>query len=327
MTASTSEGAVPSAQRPGGLALARQQLQRKVYTLSYPALIAGPVRPGDGRLQRGDLEILFHIDRDKELNPRGGGSIHCRKRAKVGLGPALAVRRSRRLSALGGQPRFKSIRSLEAMVPGSQIFASTRTAGILVVSIMVVALASCRRADPTGPGGNPDDYPVVSHFLRNAEGWTAAGDGVLHYAQTGGNPGSTGHIFIIDLTLGDNFSFNAPSRFLGDVSGAYSRLLTFDLYWSQANLSGHKDGDDVVLRGAGHTLVATLPELPATTWTSYSIPLSVAGGWVHQGTDEPATAAQIQAVLGSLQEFRIRGEFRSGPEQGGLDNVRFGAAP
>jgi hypothetical protein len=213
------------------------------------------------------------------------------------------------------------------MVPGSQIFASTRTAGILVLSVMVVALASCRRADPTGPGGNPDDYPVVSEFLQNAEGWTAVGDGILYYFPTGGNPGSTGHIRIVDEALGDNFYFNAPSRFLGNVSGAYGRLLTFDLVWSETSLSDYKDGDDVVLRGAGHTLVAMLPEVPATTWTSYSIPLTVAGGWVHQGTAAPATEAQIQAVLGSLQEFRIRGEFRSGPEQGGLDNVRFGAAP
>ena len=203
----------------------------------------------------------------------------------------------------------------------------SRTAGVLLLTGAVLLLSSCRRQDPTGPGADPDRYPVESTFLQNAEDWTAVGDGVLYYSSTGGNPANTGYIFIIDQTLGDNFYFNAPSRFLGNMSGAYGRLLTFDLVWSETSLSDYKDGDDVVLRGAGHTLVAMLPEVPGTSWTPYSIPLSVAGGWVHQGTDQPATAAEIQAALGSLQEFRIRGEFRSGPEQGGLDNVRFGALP
>jgi hypothetical protein len=197
---------------------------------------------------------------------------------------------------------------------------------VLALSVVVV-LASCRRSDPTGPGGNPENYPIESRFLQDAEGWTAGGDGIMYYSPTGGNPGSTGYVLIIDKALGDNFYFVAPSRFLGDVSGAYNRLLTFDLHWSETTASADKDGDDVVLRGGGHTLVAMLPDVPATTWTSYSIPLGVGGGWVHQGTTQPATAAEIQAALGSLQEFRIRGEFRSGPEQGGLDNVRFGAQP
>lgn len=207
---------------------------------------------------------------------------------------------------------------------GRQISFRGRSAIVLVLA-GVVALASCRRNDPTGPGGNPGDYPVESRFLQGAEGWTAFGDGTLFYAPTGGNPGSTGHIFIIDLTLGDNFYFNAPSKFLGNVSGAYNRLLTFDLVWSETSESGNKAGDDVVLRGGGHTLVADLPEIPGTTWKPYSIPLGVAGGWYHRDTGLAATAGEIQAVLSSLQEFRIRGEFRLGPEQGGLDNVRFGA--
>lgn len=210
---------------------------------------------------------------------------------------------------------------------GGKLRVGGGAAGVLLLTGAVLLLASCRRQDPTGPGADPDRYPVESRFLQSAEGWTAVGDGVLYYSPTGGNPGSTGYIFIIDQTLGDNFYFNAPSSFRGNMSGAYGRLLTFDLVWSETSLSDYKDGDDVVLRGGGHTLVAMLPEVPATTWTSYTIPLSVAGGWVHQGTDQPATSSEIQAVLASVQEFRIRGEFRRGPEQGGLDNVRFGALP
>jgi len=209
---------------------------------------------------------------------------------------------------------------------GRQVSFRGRSAIVLLLA-GVVALASCRRNDPTGPGGNPDNYPVESRFLQNQEGWTASGDGIMYYAPTGGNPGSTGHIFIVDLTQGDNFYFNAPSKFLGNVSGAFNRLLTFDLAWSETSLSNYKDGDDVVLRGAGHTLVAMLPEVPGTSWTPYAISLNEAGGWFHQATEQPATAAEIQAVLGNLAEFKIRGEFRAGAEQGHLDNVRFGAQP
>jgi hypothetical protein len=198
---------------------------------------------------------------------------------------------------------------------------------MIIALAFIVALASCRRNDPTGPGSNPADYPVESRFLQNDEGWTVVGDGTLYYSPTGGSPSSSGYIFIIDLQLGDNFYFNAPSKFLGNVSGAYNRLLTFALVWSETSLSNYKEGDDVVLNGGGHTLVASLPHVPGTTWTEYSIPLGVAGGWVHQGTGQAATATEIQNVLGSLQEFRIRGEFRVGAEQGGLDNVRLGAEP
>jgi hypothetical protein len=212
-------------------------------------------------------------------------------------------------------------------VLGSKSSGPGRSIAVLTLLGMVVVFASCRRTDATGPGTNPDNYPVTSHFLQNQEGWTAEGDGIMYYSPTGGNPSSTGYIFIIDQTRGDNFYFKAPSKFLGNVSGAYNGLLTFELVWSETSLSNYKDGDDVVLSGSGMALVASLPEVPGTTWTSYSIPLNVAGGWVHQGTEQVATAAEIQSVLNSLQSLMIRGEFRSGAEQGGLDNVMLGVQP
>jgi hypothetical protein len=209
-------------------------------------------------------------------------------------------------------------------VLGRTVSAPGPGAVVLVLLGTLVILASCRRSDdPLGP----DSYPVESRFLQNAEGWTAEGDGILYYSPTGGNPGSTGYVFIIDQTLGDNFYFAAPARFRGNASGAYGRVLRFDLVWSETSLSEYKDGDDVIIEGAGHTLVAALPEVPGTSWTAYAIPLDPSGGWVHQGTDLAASAVEIQAVLGSLQRLWIRGEFRHGPEQGGLDNVLFGAAP
>jgi hypothetical protein len=209
-------------------------------------------------------------------------------------------------------------------VLGRNMSAAGRLSTVFGLLAATTLLASCRR-DATGPGSNPDNYPVVSLFNQDTEGWTAEGDGILHYSPTGGNPG--GYIFIIDEVKGDNFYFVAPSRFLGNAAGAYGRLLTFDLVWFQTGSGSYKEGDDVIIAGAGRTLVAPLPNPPATSWTSYAIPLDPSGGWVHQGTDQLATVADIQAVLGSLGRLWIRGEYRHGSEQGGLDNVRFGAAP
>jgi hypothetical protein len=168
---------------------------------------------------------------------------------------------------------------------------------------------------------------VVSSFLQNEEGWTAAGDGILSYAPAGGNPPSTGYISIVDRVEGDNFYFQAPRKFHGNFSAAYGRRLEFDLAWSETAPSEPKAGDDIVLEGGGLAIISMLSNYPGMTWTSYSIPLNEAGGWLLRDTRQPATAAQIQSVLASVTRLRIRGEFREGPERGNLDNVRFGAEP
>lgn len=183
----------------------------------------------------------------------------------------------------------------------------------------LLSATACRKS-PAGP----PTLPVTSSFLQNEEGWTVVGDGTMFYAPAGGNPSSTGYIFAIDLTQGDNYYFQAPGKFRGNMSEAYGRLLTFDLRWSENSPSDYKEAADVILRSGSLTITTQLPDLPGTTWTSYSIPLDPSGGWVIEDTDQPATAAQIQSILGSLQQLRIRGEFRKGPEQGALDNVRFG---
>jgi hypothetical protein len=197
-----------------------------------------------------------------------------------------------------------------------------RPAVLLLVGLLLFSAASCRRS-PMDDGGD-GTQPVTSRFLQNDEGWTAVGDGVLYYAPSGGNPSSTGYIFIIDRAEGDVFYFNAPSRFRGNKAGAFGRYLAFDLIWSETEASDYKDAPDVILAGAGMTLTAQLPGLPGTTWTHYDIALDPRGGWVHGDTGEAATAAQIQSVLGNISQLRIRGEFRTGPEQGGLDNVQLG---
>lgn len=194
-----------------------------------------------------------------------------------------------------------------------------RTAALVAAGAVLLSSASCKKS-PAGPS----ELPVTSSFLQGDEGWTVTGDGTMFYSPTGGNPPSTGYIFAIDRTEGDNFYFNAPAKFRGNMSDAYGRRLTFDLVWSENSPSDYKSAPDIVLRGGDVTITTQLPQLPGTTWTPYSIPLDISGGWVVQATGQPATASQMQTVLASVQQFRIRGEFREGAEQGGLDNVRFG---
>jgi hypothetical protein len=211
---------------------------------------------------------------------------------------------------------------------------STMSAGnrlaLMFVLVPVLILPSCRRGDPMapqGPGDDPSHYPVESRFNADREGWTVVGDADLHHSPAGGNPESSGYIFAIDRVLGDVFYFTAPPRFLGNVSGSFGRLLTFDLMWSETAESGTLEADDIILEGAGMAVVGSLPHMPGRTWTSFAFYLDQRGGWVHRGTDRVATAAEVQAVLGSLQSLRIRGEFRLGPEQGAIDNVRLGVQP
>jgi hypothetical protein len=194
-----------------------------------------------------------------------------------------------------------------------------RLAALVAAGAIVVSAASCRKS-PAGPS----ELPITSSFLQGDEGWTVTGDGTMFYSPTGGNPSSTGYIFAIDWAEGDNFYFNAPGKFRGNMLAAYGRRLTFDLVWSETSPSDYKEAADIILRGGDLTITAQLPHLPGTTWTSYSVPLDVGGGWVVEATGQPASVSQMQTVLSALQQFRIRGEFRSGPEQGGLDNVRFG---
>jgi hypothetical protein len=200
---------------------------------------------------------------------------------------------------------------------------SARATAFLAATLLLLSAGGCRRS-PAGP----EALPISSSFLTNDEGWSVVGDGNMFYSPTGGNPGNTGYIFAIDRVEGDNFYFVAPARYHGNMSAAYGRYLTFDLVWVETAPSEPKVlGSDIIMTGGGLTVTTNLASPPNNTWTPYAIPLDPSGGWVRQGTQTPATAAEIQTVLGSLQQLRIRGEFRGGPEQGGLDNVRFGATP
>ncbi len=167
---------------------------------------------------------------------------------------------------------------------------------------------------------------ISSTFDIDAEGWLIAGDatsGAPTYVATGGNPG--GFIQANDSVSGGVWYFDAPNMFLGDLSGALSQSLSFDL--KQTGSGPQFNSSDVILNGGGLEVrfdAASNP-LPVGDWVSYSVILDETVGWTKGGA--AATQADMLTVLGSLSRLRIRGEFISGSDIGRLDNVSVQVVP
>ncbi len=202
-----------------------------------------------------------------------------------------------------------------------------RPACALLLPVVVVgSLSGCN--SPAGPAPFP---AITSTFETGDDGWTVIGDaeGPVWSANGegpfgpagGGNAG--GYIYAVDRAEGDTWFWVAPAKFHGNVSGAYGYLLKFDLVQDQ--ITNKSNNDDVVLSGGGITLRHNLDNDPGTAWTTYSIEL-VERRWRNVETGSRATRDELETVLRSLGELRIRGEFFRGPDTGGLRNVVFGAA-
>jgi len=137
------------------------------------------------------------------------------------------------------------------------------------------------------------------------------------YQSTGGNPG--GFINVLDGT-GD-FYFRAPSTFLGDKSAAYGYSLQFDLISDVADVPTTLKYS-VILIGGGITNYASfLAAPPANTWTHFSVPVQAGAPWTNAATGLPATQANLTSCLAALQSLDIAGEFGTGIDTGGIDNV------
>ena len=169
---------------------------------------------------------------------------------------------------------------------------------------------------------------VSSTFDNDSEGWTVS--------STGGSEGMSStyvasgqYLQLSEVGAGPYAYFIAPDKFLGNQSSAFGNALRFDLQLDYLKTTSWADTNtgDVILKGNGLTLVYNTPNNPnATTWTSYSVPLSVSSTAVWRlnstaTTSTLATSAQLQSALSDLSALWIRGEFRSGPELSRIDNV------
>lgn len=186
----------------------------------------------------------------------------------------------------------------------------TRTAALIGVLALT---AGC------GPTGASTDRTLVAHdFSTSAEGWVIAGDtGVVAptFHADGGNPG--GYISNEDEAVGETWYFRAPDPVLQQLTAAERGILRFRLKQSSTD-AGFVD-DDVVISGPAGRLSYRFGTAPGPDWTEFAVELSAASGW-RWNWSQPATAEQIRSVLAKPASLEIRGEYRTGPDVGGLDS-------
>ena len=170
---------------------------------------------------------------------------------------------------------------------------------------------------------------ISSTFDADKEGWTTVGMTFApEHRSTGGNPG--GYIWAQDETVnigGDVWYWQAPVKYHGNLAWSYGGTLSFDLWQSDTSSPHWEEFADVILVGEGLTLVYDTGYHPGTTWTSYTVLLDNSSGWFVGDLSQPtvygpvATETEIKQVLSNVVDLRIRGEYRWGEDNGGMDNV------
>ena len=162
---------------------------------------------------------------------------------------------------------------------------------------------------------------IVSTFDSDADGWTTINDADEAWTGDFGNPAGSFHG--IDRVNSVVWYFDAPAKFLGNQSALYGSELWYDIWLSHFD-PVNTDVGDVVIRGNGVRLKWRGATAAAGAWTTQRVRLDVTGGWENSMTDNPATELEIRTALASLNLLAIRGEYRSGPDNGYLDNVALG---
>lgn len=171
---------------------------------------------------------------------------------------------------------------------------------------------------------------VSSTFDSDADGWTGLttdgssswsviSSGLAPVFSADGVP--DGSIVLADPDTQWSY-FSAPGKFLGDQSAAFGGSLQFDSRYVIAG-SSYVNEADVVLKGAGLTLVYDITNSLPATWTHFDVTLA-SGAWQLSDTFSgvPATDAQLLAVLSSLDSLWINAEhFTPVQENIALDNV------
>lgn len=166
--------------------------------------------------------------------------------------------------------------------------------------------------------GGEDGGRVISEFEAGLEGWTASGDPAAKpkWISSKGTPG--GFTRVVDGVRGDTLYQEAPAKFEGDKAAYYGGELSFDLRQSERDVQFEED--DVILKGAGTTLVYDVKDELGTRWTDFAVKLSERG-WKVSPSGKSASKQQMRAVLSDLDRLAIRTEHRNGADTDDLDNV------
>lgn len=172
---------------------------------------------------------------------------------------------------------------------------------------------------------------VESTFNTDNEGWR-----VGNFFIATGVPAVPGYLPLGNpppcIRTEDIFDWNAflaPAKFLGNQSAAFGGSLSFDIFMRENDNVAYYA---VILEGGGLQLGFSDGVPPLLTWSTFTIPLT-GNGWLknlNTGSGiggDPATAAELQAVLGNLTALRINADWKTGADLIALDNVRLNPAP
>jgi Laminin B (Domain IV)/PEP-CTERM motif len=161
---------------------------------------------------------------------------------------------------------------------------------------------------------------IVEDFNNTSagvNGWTAVDhlefDYHSQYSATGGKTGGYLQGFE-DNPLGGTGYFVAPttSAFHGNLSAYAGGTLSFDIKVIEG--TAYFDDNDIMISGNGKTV----------TFATHINPVGAPGdGWVtfNVALTSANFGSDLATVLANVSDFELRGEFISGAEVEGLDNV------
>lgn len=161
---------------------------------------------------------------------------------------------------------------------------------------------------------------ITSTFDTSAQGWVTVGDApnVIH-DTTGGIQFIKAH----DLGNGVPWFWVAPPDYLGNKSGYYGGQFSYLLRTDKVN---QNTTDDVIFSRGGFEILYTTANPTVNVWTQFFIQLNDTVGWKKDsaGVLITANAADIQFVLDSISQIKIRGEYSNVVgDWGALDFVIF----
>jgi len=198
---------------------------------------------------------------------------------------------------------------------------------MLSLSLGFILFTACDKDDDAEPTIS-QEYITTSQFQTDAEGWIITGDAQGGYTEASYSPDGgvlDGYIYADDDVAGGVWYFTSPNDYHGNKTEYYGATLKYSLF-QESNRSNQFESADIIFRNGTDqiTYVYSDPsKYPTDEWTDYSINISAGNGWLKGAYDSgvEATEADIKAVLSNVTEFSIRGEFESGADTGGMDNV------
>ncbi len=161
---------------------------------------------------------------------------------------------------------------------------------------------------------------LVNEFNKDAQDWGIVGiaDAELeHLINDDGN----GFICYTPAEADTPWFYNAPEEWVQTLSDGYGTTLVYSLSQSEEGTPLDRRQALQIVADDGATIVYANVETPASNFTPYTIPLIETAGWLHADSPIRVTQSEFQAVLDSLTEIRILGNYRSGTARGCLDFV------